>query len=166
MALTKKFSEPIAVARPANTAEISVRQATRADRFAICRLECACFNWERLFFGLWWRVGKADTQTWVAEIAGGDKARIAGYLIAYAKQLGEQTLPYIGGIGVAPAFRKQGIGEQLMQPVMQREQKIWLHVRSHNQAAIRLYERLGFDQLRTLPRFYGNGEDAFIMVRL
>jgi [ribosomal protein S18]-alanine N-acetyltransferase len=72
---------------------------------------------------------------------------------------------YVGGIGVSPAFRKRGIGAQLMQTVMQQPQKIWLHVRARNQEAIRLYERLGLDHVKTLPRFYGNGEDAFIMAR-
>ena len=119
-------------------------------------------------FGLWWRVGQADTHAWVAETIGAndtDKPQIAGYLIAYAKNLDEQPVFYVGGIGVSPAFRKRGIGALLMQAVMQQQQKIWLHVRSRNQQAIRLYERLGFDRVKTLPRFYGNGEDAFIMAR-
>ena len=149
-----------------SAARLSIRSAARQDRRAICRVECACFNWERLLFGLWWRVGQADTQAWVAECEGNNKPQLAGYLIAYAKLLDEQPVFYVGGIGVHPKFRKRGIGAQLMQAVMQHEPRIWLHVRARNQQAIRLYERLGFDRLKTLPRFYGNGEDAFIMARL
>jgi ribosomal-protein-alanine N-acetyltransferase len=145
---------------------LTIRSALRHDRFAICPVECASFNWERLLFGLWWRVGQADTQTWVAEEAGSGKPRIAGYLIAYAKNLDEQPLPYVGGIGVRPAFRKRGIGAQLMQAMLQQAPQLWLHVRAHNHDAIRLYERLGLTRYKTLPRFYGNGEDAFVMAKL
>ena len=140
----------------------TVRLATRADRWAICPIECTCFNWERLLFGLWWRVGQRDTCTWVAEADGA----IVGYLIAYDKTLNDRALPYVGGVGVRPSHRQHGMGAQLMQAMMQANPQVWLHVRARNQSAIRLYERLGLVHAQTLSRFYGNGEDAFIMARL
>ena len=164
-ASTSSHFAPASAANPI-VADLTIRPATRQDRRAICPVECACFNWERLLFGLWWRVGQADTQAWIAESGEGRKPQIAGYLIAYAKLLDEKPVSYVGGVGVHPNFRKRGVGAQLMQTVMQQEPQIWLHVRARNQEAIRLYERLGFDRMKTLPRFYGNGEDAFIMARL
>jgi ribosomal-protein-alanine N-acetyltransferase len=140
-------------------ADALVRKATRKDRWAICAIECACFGWERLPFGLWQRVGNAHTQAWFAELA----AQGVGYLIAYPKPFnGVETL-YVGGVGVRLEARKRGIGAVLMGAVMHTHSAIWLHVRARNLPAVTMYEKLGFQLISNLPRFYANGEDAFVM---
>ena len=40
-----------------------------------------------------------------------------------------------------------------------------LEVRTDNRLAIRLYERRGFRIAERLPRYYQNGDDAYLMIR-
>jgi len=44
-------------------------------------------------------------------------------------------------------------------------QTVKLEVRPTNEAALGIYRRYGFEQLRTIPRYYDDGEDALIFVR-
>ena len=67
--------------------------------------------------------------------------RIVGYVIGYV----EDYSGYIASIGVDPETRGQGLGRLLMETVMARlyengAQKIGLHVREDNAAAIHLYD--------------------------
>jgi ribosomal protein S18 acetylase RimI-like enzyme len=147
-------------ALPVNTAgNVQLRYATARDAWHICQIECACFGWERLLFGLWQRIFSTANQVWVADVDG----RIAGYLIAYARPLDELDAIYIGGVGVLPALRRCGLGSRLTQSVLVEHQPVWLHVRVSNAAAIGMYQRLGMQVYRRLNHFYTNDEDAFIM---
>jgi ribosomal-protein-alanine N-acetyltransferase len=143
-------------------AQVVVRPATRKDRGAIRRMECACFGRSRLFFGLWPRAGRRDTRTWLALVDG----RPAGYLIAFSRPMGAQKRLYIGGVGVLPAHRRHGIGAKLTLEALLADPATWLHVRGSNETAIRLYERLGMRAVNRITRFYGNGEDALVMSRV
>jgi [ribosomal protein S18]-alanine N-acetyltransferase len=40
-----------------------------------------------------------------------------------------------------------------------------LQVDVKNRAAIRFYKKQGFETIRTLPRYYANGNDAFLMTK-
>jgi ribosomal protein S18 acetylase RimI-like enzyme len=62
---------------------------------------------------------------------------------------------WIGGMGVLPERRREGIGEALMRAVLERARALGLHrvtleVLEQNETARRLYERLGFAGTRTL----------------
>ena len=141
------------------TVSIQIRRGSPRDRHVVCRLEMACFGRARLLFGLWWLIGKPTTELWVAE----DCGNLIGYVILYANELDGKMLPYIGGVGVTLERRKAGIGAQLMTPILAQHAKLWLHVRASNVAAIRLYEKLDMSELRRMPKFYSNGEDALIL---
>jgi ribosomal protein S18 acetylase RimI-like enzyme len=150
---------------------LTVRTARWRDQFAICGIECACFGRMRLPFGLWARVGGSGVETWIAEAgieaANGKQSglRAAGYLIAYQWPLDGRPLTYIGGVGVKPAYRQQGIGEQLTRKVLDAGDTVWLHVRDHNRSAIQLYDKLGFHVAKQLSHFYSNGDNALVMLR-
>jgi ribosomal protein S18 acetylase RimI-like enzyme len=143
-------------------AHVSVRAATRKDRGAIRRIECASFGRGRFLFGLWPRAGAREARAWLALVDG----KPAGYLIAYHKPLGAQRRLYVGGVGVLPALRGQHIGEKLMLEALLLDPATWLHVRASNAPAIRLYERLGMRVINRAMRFYSNGEDALVMSRV
>ncbi len=72
-------------------------------------------------------------------------------------------------LAVAPAFRRQGIGEALVNALIAHlRQKgiiaLLLEVRASNDPAIALYQSLGFEQVGRRPRYYHNPrEDALIM---
>lgn len=136
-----------------------LRHATARDAWHVCRIECACFGWERLLFGLWQRIFNRATLVWIAEVQG----RPAGYLIAYTRPLNEKIATYIGGVGVWPSLRRCRLGSRLTESVLVEHQPVWLHVRVSNMAAISMYQRLGMQVYRRLNHFYANDEDAFIM---
>ncbi|MEW9798191.1 ribosomal protein S18-alanine N-acetyltransferase [Alteromonas sp. CYL-A6] len=77
-------------------------------------------------------------------------------------------------IAVSPDYRRQGIGNQLLNAVIARSREnqmssLWLEVRAGNTAAITLYENAGFDTIEIRKNYYpladGGKEDARIMRR-
>ncbi len=72
-------------------------------------------------------------------------------------------------IAVEPGLRRQGIGEQLLNDLLQEVKKrdihdIFLEVRSGNEAAIGLYTKAGFVNAGIRKGYYSNpAEDAIIM---
>lgn len=75
----------------------------------------------------------------------------------------------ITNVAVAENVRKRGIGFRMMSELLKRAEEkgvaqILLEVRTSNQAAIRLYKRLGFQAESIRKNFYENPrEDAVIM---
>ncbi|MCH5196163.1 MAG: ribosomal protein S18-alanine N-acetyltransferase [Oscillospiraceae bacterium] len=70
-------------------------------------------------------------------------------------------------IAVMPEFRRKGIAEKLMRSLhgLMRERDAeycFLEVRKHNTAAVMLYEKLGYERLREIPRYYPD-DDAVVM---
>jgi ribosomal protein S18 acetylase RimI-like enzyme len=58
---------------------------------------------------------------------------------------------WIGGLGVVPAARRNGVARALMEAVLQQAPlHVTLEVIDRNEPAIRLYEELGFERVRTL----------------
>jgi ribosomal-protein-alanine N-acetyltransferase len=73
-------------------------------------------------------------------------------------------------LAVRPELRLQGIATGLMQSFINEcglngHRIIELEVRTSNLPAITFYQKLGFQVLRTVPRFYRDGEDAYKMAR-
>jgi [ribosomal protein S18]-alanine N-acetyltransferase len=157
MSTPRQAQECALPATPADS--IRVRPASRPDRGSVRRLECACFGWARLLFGLWPRAGRPGVETWIAEMDG----RPAGYLISYEKALGGQPVWYVGSVGVLPEFRQRGVGTRLMQAALAAHGSLWLHVRAGNTAALCCYRKLHMQEIDRLPRYYSNGEDAVVM---
>jgi ribosomal protein S18 acetylase RimI-like enzyme len=72
---------------------------------------------------------------------------------------------WIGGIGVAHPHRGKGVGEALMREVLEEAsarglREVWLEVLFPNEAAIRLYEKLGFERVRVLEVWTLDGLDS------
>lgn len=77
---------------------------------------------------------------------------------------------HILDIAVAPEHRRKGVGEELMRAGMAAlsetdAEKAKLEVRVGNDAAMEMYEKLGFETVRRLKSYYSNGDDAWLMVR-
>lgn len=146
--------------QPAPDDIVCVRSATARDRRWVRQMECACFGRSRVLFGLWQRVGKGDSLSYIVEVNGAP----AGYLIAYPRELNGQPVTYVGGVGVLPAYRQRGLGTRLMKTILAEHTSLWLHVRAGNRAAFVMYRRLEMCTLQRLCRFYSNGDDALVMV--
>jgi len=76
-----------------------------------------------------------------------------------------QDMAWIATVGVLPDYRLQGIGNALMRACEEhlRVSRLRLSVRASNQAALRLYERLHFQQVEVWPRYYQDGEEALVL---
>ncbi|WP_392553359.1 ribosomal protein S18-alanine N-acetyltransferase [Orbus wheelerorum] len=93
--------------------------------------------------------------------------QLVGFLICQVV-IDEATL---FNIAIHPDFQKQGLGSTLLtQLINELEQQnihtLWLEVRASNQAAIALYQQMGFNEITIRKNYYptaqGN-EDAIIM---
>ena len=91
-----------------------------------------------------------------------------GKLLGYLNGIAIYDEFHIGNIAVRKGARGKGIGEVLLRRVLEhaRAQALVLaslEVRMSNQAAIALYEKLGFRSVAMRKRYYVN-EDALVMV--
>lgn len=115
-----------------------------------------------------------------------------GFLVAEASEIDAYSMnrieigsPYLQGskkflkrikkghvisIAVLPHARRQHLGEQLMIKSMiemfnQGAEECFLEVRQSNDSAISLYEKLGFEKVKLLKKYYSDNESAFLMAR-
>lgn len=106
----------------------------------------------------WWREGFL-----VVEEGG----TVAGFL---AGVMSAPSRARVLMLAVDEVHRNKGYGTVLLNEFIRRAatkgvKSVELEVRRSNISAIRFYERLGFQILHTLPRFYTDGEDGYKMAR-
>lgn len=66
-------------------------------------------------------------------------------------------------------YRHQGLGTLLLNEILKNEsncKKITLEVRENNEKAIKFYEKNGFNVVNKRLKYYFDGENAFLMVKL
>ncbi len=127
---------------------------------AVAALETVCFAapWTRE--GLAEELSNPQAHFLVAE----EDGVVAGY-IGVQEICGEG---YVTNVAVLPQFRRRGIGERLVREAVDGAHGrgcdfLSLEVRVSNEAAIRLYERLGFHREGKRKNFYRDpAEDAYI----
>jgi ribosomal-protein-alanine N-acetyltransferase len=107
----------------------------------------------------------------IAEING----RIVGYIMCKIefgfsnfRKLGFVKKGHVVSVAVLPEHRGKGLGKALMlegiNGVMNRKSdEIYLEVRSSNESAIKMYQKLGFQIKSKLRAYYRDGEDAYLM---
>jgi ribosomal-protein-alanine N-acetyltransferase len=92
-----------------------------------------------------------------------------GALVGYLISARYDEAYHVMTIAVDPDNRRAGIASTLLEAMVQRageDANYTLEVRVSNSGAIALYERYGFREVGTRPRYYAdNGEDAIIMWR-
>lgn len=108
-------------------------------------------------------VSAPNATTWIAE----DFEKMAGFAIAEWKPSLGDTIGYIQTIEVAPEFRGQSIGCELLQRIEESASEanasmLWLHVDKTNKTAIGLYERHGFKPVGEEANYYAPGRGALL----
>ncbi|MDK2980976.1 MAG: N-alpha-acetyltransferase 10/11 [Chloroflexota bacterium] len=142
------------------TSNYQIQPATWRDLFALSALEKVCFDqdaWPLLeLMGVLSFPGvvrlKAVVNNEMVGFIAGDPRR-------------SEKTGWILTLGVLPVWRRKGIGydllhtceEQLGLPVIK------LTVRRNNQAALSLYEHMGYQQVDIWSRYYRNGEDGLVL---
>jgi len=92
---------------------------------------------------------------------------IAGFAITRVNIRRNVTFGHILPIDVAPAYRRKGIAQKLLQEIeaILRERGIKecrLEVRENNAAALNLYRKLGYTKIGILEKYYGNAHGLYL----
>ncbi len=140
---------------------ISFRRATEADIDAVLKIEYAAFShpWTRGIF----LDSLKSYEVWL--------------LFEGSQQVGHGVInviideAHLLNITVKPESQGRGLGLRLLEHLMARAAELkagegFLEVRSSNQAAYRLYERYGFNEIGRRRDYYpapGGREDALVM---
>ncbi len=156
---------------------VAIREIRPADFEELWQIDQACFepgiSYSREELRRFIRARGAFTL--VAQMQGAasgtlesEGAAISGFLIG---QTDPRKNGHIVTIDVRESARRAGVGSRLMNVAEERLrgegcQGIYLEVAVNNPAALGFYKRHGFTVLKTLPRYYQNGVDAFLMGKL
>lgn len=107
------------------------------------------------------RVTRGEMAGWIAE----ENDELLGFLVARRVASDIEILNF----GVRPEARRCGIGGMLLRVALQwgaelHAQRAFLEVRASNSAALRFYERRGFQVVGRRPRYYVSPvEDALLL---
>lgn len=88
-----------------------------------------------------------------------------GKIIGYLGYMGVMPECDIFGFAISKEHRGKGYGEKLLRKFFKKAKrkgykKVFLDVRTQNDKAIKLYEKLGFVKINRRPRFYQD-DDAY-----
>jgi ribosomal-protein-alanine N-acetyltransferase len=91
--------------------------------------------------------------------------QVLGFIVAQAKRRG---VGHILTIDVPPASRRFGIGSKLLATAEERLRaapchSVVLETAVDNAAALAFYKRHQYSVVKTIPRYYSNGLDAFVL---
>ncbi|HUV79584.1 MAG TPA: GNAT family N-acetyltransferase [Candidatus Bathyarchaeia archaeon] len=138
-----------------------IRKFTNSDLDAILRIEEDAFPKSAYngFIFLYYAEAYPDNfLVYICDDTGKGLSEIAGYIIFYPQG-------HIVSIAVHSAYRRRGIGTELVEAVLKRTEGIAsVEVRASNEVAKTFYKHSGFSLRTIIPRYYGN-EDALVMVR-
>lgn len=154
------------------TAAYEIRQFEPDDIKSVVMINQHCLpeNYpEQFFLGLYHHAPKAF---FVAESRG----KVVGYIMCRIERgiSGFGRLPtkkgHIVSVAVIQDSRNEGIGRALISAAIQGMEdygasEFFLEVRKTNEAAIGIYEKLGFSVKRVLRGYYRDGEDAYLMAK-
>jgi ribosomal-protein-alanine N-acetyltransferase len=152
--------------------EFVVREATMKDLNAVVAInrEVLPENYPTWFFVE--HLEQFPKAFIVAEVGG----RVVGYVMSRVEYGWSNLLKgkpvrkgHIVSVGVLPEARRLGIATVMMLRAMKAMKvyygaaEVYLEVRVSNTPAISLYEKLGYKVVGRIPRYYSDGEDAYLM---
>jgi [ribosomal protein S18]-alanine N-acetyltransferase len=161
--------------------EFALREFRRADFDSLWRIDQECFApgiaYSRTELAAYIRLRGAFTVVAVPPPDGpekrGQNARafvepppiVLGFIVAQANRRG---IGHILTIDVPPASRRFGIGSKLLATAEDRLcaapcHCVMLETAVDNSAALAFYKRHQYSVVKTIPRYYSNGVDAFVL---
>lgn len=141
---------------------MELRKWVYEDIYAIAALEKQCFADAWTFRMLADSFFSENTITVAA--AEGDAIVGYGFLVVAGEEAD------LANIAVAASHRRKGIAEAMLESLESKAKnagvrQLFLEVRVSNAAAMSLYLKRGFVGCSVRPRYYGDGEDALVMVK-
>ena len=140
-----------------------VRRATTADLLAVFRIEKASFDEPWPYSAFEHYLGEPGF------LVAQDDGKVVGYVVATLVPNHGRPLGHVKDIAVHPDRRGAGVGTRLLSQALSTlaargAASVKLEVRADNDTAIGLYREFGFEHFRTVPRYYGDGTDAHVML--
>jgi len=149
-------------------ADVSVRPAGRADLLDVLRIERESFA-EPWPYSAFESLLDAPAFLVAAGDAGDGGRSILGYVVGDVTPNHGRDIGHIKDLAVRRDARGAGVGRRLLREALLELSLAGavvakLEVRAGNDAARSLYRAEGFEPTRRVPRYYGDGEDAFLLV--
>ena len=146
---------------------VTVRPAARADLLDVLRIERDSFAepWPYAAFE-----SLLDAPAFLVAVPSADGDRsILGYVVGDVTPNHGRDIGHIKDLAVRSDARGAGIGRRLLREALLElsvsgAAVAKLEVREGNDAARSLYREEGFEPTRRVPRYYGDGEDALLLV--
>ena len=153
--------------------EFALREFQREDFDRLWRIDQECFPpgiaYSRMELAAYIRLRGAFTM--VAERVsdnGGqavDRSKVLGFIVAQANRRG---VGHILTIDVPPSSRRFGVGSKLLATAEDRLRasacrSVVLEAAVDNVSALAFYKRHAYSIVKTIPRYYSNGVDAFVL---
>ena len=137
-----------------------IRSAGLSDLSAIRQQQRVCFGADAYY---WWTLLGLLLTPGTVSLKALQNNKLVGFIAAEANPF--DGCGWIVTVGVLPEFQGYGFGAALLQAAERQlnPARMRLTVRVGNQRALRLYERLGYRQCGTRPRYYADGEDGWVM---
>ena len=159
--LSRYFSRQVLERHDTIVVIVTVRVFEKSDLPGILRMERESFDrdaWPREVF-LEYAAAVPDLFL-VARVEG----RTAGYSIACLTRHGAE----VASLAVRPRYRQRGVATALLNATIRKLRRsgaaaVWLMVRPRNEAAIRLYRKLGFVRIGTVPDYYDDRSSGWRM---
>ena len=142
---------------------IEIERATWRDVRALVKLDRRCFRPIDAY--AWYEFLNLCVWPGLITLKAIHEDRIVGFIAGDPRRHEGHTI--IVTIAVDPDYQRRGIGERLMREVEARSlhsvPRLQLMVRKSNLPALYLYRKLNYTIVETWPRYYEDGEDAYVM---
>lgn len=149
----------------------AIRRVDPADLIAIHRIEKAAFPQPWPYSAFERYLGEPGFLVAERDDPDADETRVlVGYVVADTIPNHGSPLGHVKDIAVDPDHRGEGVGSTLLERALDvlddaDAVSVKLEVRATNERAISVYRDFEFEHRRTIANYYGNGEDALVMVR-
>lgn len=142
--------------------EIEFERMQEDDLQQVMRIEEEAFPdpWHISFFKRELRKRKTHTRLCVGRL----KDNVIGFIVFYI--VGGEC--HILNIAVETTYRRRGVGTYLLEYTLEDVRKsganeVFLEVSDKNTAALELYKKYDFQVFGVRKRYYGNGDDAYVL---
>ncbi|MEZ3116437.1 GNAT family N-acetyltransferase [Halobaculum sp. MBLA0147] len=157
---------------------VRIREARQADLLSVYRIEKTVFPqpwpyaaFERLLDAPAFLVAERTTDEPTVDPAAADHedgSGVVGYVVGDATPNHGRDIGHVKDIAVRPDAQGDGVGRRLLRRSLHHlasrgASVVRLEVRAGNERAQRLYSSEGFEAVRKEPRYYDDGEAAYVM---